>query len=308
MHLLGATDVQIARLFQRRIALDALFGGLIGLVCGRARAAADRAADGRARLRTARHRGAAGGIAGCCWRCCRWRATLLAMLDGAAAPCSRALQAARCDRPPARRSLLLALGCSASPGSRSACPARRRRRWMTDAIVVRHRRAGPGAARARPARRRPRAADARLGRRPPGAAGTSSPRSTMCRRRWSPAASISAMRRSIRARTREETAAWLRALQVPLGPAGHDRLAHGARALRAGRASSATIVRSCPMAVRERAGADGAVHANITNICCAASPRRWACERWSRLRNLLFALVFFVGSALATMPSCSAPR
>ncbi|WP_197277247.1 cell division protein FtsX [Sphingomonas profundi] len=34
MHLLGSTDVQIARLFQRRIALDALFGGLIGLVCG----------------------------------------------------------------------------------------------------------------------------------------------------------------------------------------------------------------------------------------------------------------------------------
>jgi cell division transport system permease protein len=32
MHLLGATDVQIARLFQRRIALDALFGGVIGLV------------------------------------------------------------------------------------------------------------------------------------------------------------------------------------------------------------------------------------------------------------------------------------
>ncbi len=32
MHLLGATDVQVARLFQRRLALDALFGGLIGLV------------------------------------------------------------------------------------------------------------------------------------------------------------------------------------------------------------------------------------------------------------------------------------
>lgn len=31
MHLLGATDEQIARLFQRRIALDALFSGLIGL-------------------------------------------------------------------------------------------------------------------------------------------------------------------------------------------------------------------------------------------------------------------------------------
>lgn len=31
MHLLGATDVQIARLFQRRMALDALFGGALGL-------------------------------------------------------------------------------------------------------------------------------------------------------------------------------------------------------------------------------------------------------------------------------------
>lgn len=31
MHLLGATDVQIARLFQRRLALDALFGGVVGL-------------------------------------------------------------------------------------------------------------------------------------------------------------------------------------------------------------------------------------------------------------------------------------
>lgn len=31
MHLLGATDVQIARLFQRRMALDAIFGALIGL-------------------------------------------------------------------------------------------------------------------------------------------------------------------------------------------------------------------------------------------------------------------------------------
>ena len=31
MHLLGASDIQIARLFQRRIALDALFGGAIGL-------------------------------------------------------------------------------------------------------------------------------------------------------------------------------------------------------------------------------------------------------------------------------------
>ena len=30
LHLRGATDVQVARLFQRRIALDALFGGLLG--------------------------------------------------------------------------------------------------------------------------------------------------------------------------------------------------------------------------------------------------------------------------------------
>lgn len=33
LHLMGATDVQIARLFQRRIALDALFGALLGFVC-----------------------------------------------------------------------------------------------------------------------------------------------------------------------------------------------------------------------------------------------------------------------------------
>jgi cell division transport system permease protein len=30
LHMLGATDAQIARLFQRRMALDALFGGLVG--------------------------------------------------------------------------------------------------------------------------------------------------------------------------------------------------------------------------------------------------------------------------------------
>jgi cell division transport system permease protein len=36
IHLLGGTDRQISRLFQRRIALDALLGGLLGLVCGSA--------------------------------------------------------------------------------------------------------------------------------------------------------------------------------------------------------------------------------------------------------------------------------
>jgi cell division transport system permease protein len=32
LHLMGATDIQIARLFQRRIALDALFGGAVGFL------------------------------------------------------------------------------------------------------------------------------------------------------------------------------------------------------------------------------------------------------------------------------------
>ena len=34
MHLMGASDVQVARLFQRRAALDALFGSLLGCLCG----------------------------------------------------------------------------------------------------------------------------------------------------------------------------------------------------------------------------------------------------------------------------------
>ena len=36
MHMLGSTDVQVSRLFQRRIALDTLFGGVLGtaLACG----------------------------------------------------------------------------------------------------------------------------------------------------------------------------------------------------------------------------------------------------------------------------------
>lgn len=34
IHLLGGTDKQVARLFQRRIALDALFGGILGLILG----------------------------------------------------------------------------------------------------------------------------------------------------------------------------------------------------------------------------------------------------------------------------------
>jgi cell division transport system permease protein len=33
LHMLGSTDVQVARLFQRRIALDTLIGGVVGTVC-----------------------------------------------------------------------------------------------------------------------------------------------------------------------------------------------------------------------------------------------------------------------------------
>ncbi|MFN3943572.1 MAG: cell division protein FtsX [Allosphingosinicella sp.] len=36
LHLMGATDIQVARLFQRRIALDALFGGFVGLLAAAA--------------------------------------------------------------------------------------------------------------------------------------------------------------------------------------------------------------------------------------------------------------------------------
>ena len=36
LHLMGATDVQVARLFQRRIALDALVGGFVGLAAATA--------------------------------------------------------------------------------------------------------------------------------------------------------------------------------------------------------------------------------------------------------------------------------
>jgi cell division transport system permease protein len=36
LHLMGSTDTQIAWLFQRRIALDALFGGLVGLTAASA--------------------------------------------------------------------------------------------------------------------------------------------------------------------------------------------------------------------------------------------------------------------------------
>jgi cell division transport system permease protein len=32
MHMMGSTDIQAARLFQRRVALDALFGGMVGLL------------------------------------------------------------------------------------------------------------------------------------------------------------------------------------------------------------------------------------------------------------------------------------
>ena len=56
LHMLGSTDVQVARLFQRRIALDTLIGGAIGAVAAMAAMLVRRAPDARARLGTARRR------------------------------------------------------------------------------------------------------------------------------------------------------------------------------------------------------------------------------------------------------------
>ena len=72
LHMLGSTDVQVARLFQRRIALDTLFGGAIGTVAAIGVVWADRRAvaalgsDLRRRRRCWRARLA---VARCCCRC-----------------------------------------------------------------------------------------------------------------------------------------------------------------------------------------------------------------------------------------------
>ena len=52
LHLMGATDVQVARLFQRRIALDALFGGLVGFILAGAGADRHRRAGSRRSARS----------------------------------------------------------------------------------------------------------------------------------------------------------------------------------------------------------------------------------------------------------------
>ena len=58
VHLLGGTDHQISRLFQRRMALDAAFGSILGFIAGRGAAGAAGAAVGGAR-HTAGRRGRA---------------------------------------------------------------------------------------------------------------------------------------------------------------------------------------------------------------------------------------------------------
>lgn len=65
MHLIGAEDAQIARLFQRRFALDALLGGLIGLAAGIAMllAVGDRMARVGSELLGAAEVGAGGWLA-----------------------------------------------------------------------------------------------------------------------------------------------------------------------------------------------------------------------------------------------------
>ena len=80
MHMLGSTDVQVARLFQRRIALDAAFGGVVG---GAARARGARVIGERLAalgIGTARRRHARRGATGCCSRCCRSAFVVLATL------------------------------------------------------------------------------------------------------------------------------------------------------------------------------------------------------------------------------------
>ena len=63
LHLMGATDVQVARLFQRRIALDALFGGVVGFGAAALALLLIGRADRRARLGPAR----LGQFAGTSW-------------------------------------------------------------------------------------------------------------------------------------------------------------------------------------------------------------------------------------------------
>ena len=78
---MGATDVQVARLFQRRIALDALFGGLVGFIL--AGAGADRSsASGSSALGSELLGSAAmpGAGLGGCWSPCPSFGVLLAML------------------------------------------------------------------------------------------------------------------------------------------------------------------------------------------------------------------------------------
>ena len=72
VHLLGGTDVQIARIFQRSIGIDALAGGALGLALGVVAVLflARRFASLGAGLVDS---GALGWSAGCCWRWCRSR-------------------------------------------------------------------------------------------------------------------------------------------------------------------------------------------------------------------------------------------
>ena len=70
---MGATDVQVARLFQRRIALDALFGGLIGFIRGALVLVADRRSGSRRWARSCSARRASRPAPGfCSSHCRRW--------------------------------------------------------------------------------------------------------------------------------------------------------------------------------------------------------------------------------------------
>ena len=78
--MLGSTDVQVARLFQRRLALDALVGGIAGAAVGAGRRTAGRRAAGGLGSELVGGVAAGASATGRCWRCCRSASSLLATL------------------------------------------------------------------------------------------------------------------------------------------------------------------------------------------------------------------------------------
>ena len=210
--MLGSTDVQVARLFQRRIALDTLFGGAIGsgVGAGLVVVAASASRLRRARLGTARRRGAAAASTGSLLAAAAARVRAARDARRARSRCSRALRqiavivrlVRRCWRSPGRS----ASRCSCCSLPQAARRAHDRRDRRAD------RRAGADRPRPRAAARgarpsgcwspasRPACAPIELAR-----AISTSPRAVRLLHRSRRA------RRSIRARTPRRPPQWVRA-------------------------------------------------------------------------------------------------